>query len=88
MGETLSRHASDLKLPQHNSSHMDLLPYSDLMAWMKRVDRSNYQKLAKVKMSKHLWGGGLFERKFDVLLFAQPNISTLRKSPCLLSSLL
>ncbi len=48
LGETLSRHASDLKLPQHNSSHIDLLPYSDLMAWLKKVDKPIYQKLAKV----------------------------------------
>ena len=48
LGETLSRHASDLKLPQHNSSHMDLLPYSDLIAWLKKVDKPSYSKLAKV----------------------------------------
>ena len=48
MGETLSRHASELKLPQHHSSHRDLTPYTELMAWLKQADHNSFKELAKV----------------------------------------
>ncbi|CAH1777406.1 unnamed protein product, partial [Owenia fusiformis] len=46
--ETLSRHTQDLKLPQHHSSHRDLLPYAELMLWLKTVENQHYTSLAKV----------------------------------------
>ena len=49
MGETLSRHASELKLPQHHSSHRDLAPYTDLMFWLKDADLNSFKELAKVQ---------------------------------------
>ncbi len=52
LGETLNRHASELKLPQHQSSHTDLLPYAELMLWLKHVDRESFNKLSKVCISK------------------------------------
>ncbi|XP_053398468.1 exocyst complex component 1-like isoform X2 [Mercenaria mercenaria] len=48
LGETLSRHASELKLPQHHSSHRDLTPYTELMAWLKQADPRSFKELAKV----------------------------------------
>ncbi|XP_052277522.1 exocyst complex component 1-like isoform X2 [Dreissena polymorpha] len=48
MGETLSRQSSDLRLPPHNSSHRDLTPYTELMAWLKQSDRDAFRQLTKV----------------------------------------
>ncbi|KAK3606322.1 hypothetical protein CHS0354_041956 [Potamilus streckersoni] len=48
LGETLSRHSGDLKLPQHNSIHRDLIPYAELMLWLKNADISNFNELSKV----------------------------------------
>ncbi|XP_060579984.1 exocyst complex component 1-like isoform X4 [Ruditapes philippinarum] len=48
LGETLSRHSSELKLPQHHSSHRDLTPYTELMAWLKQADHNSFKELAKV----------------------------------------
>lgn len=48
LGETLSRHASELKLPQHHSSHRDLTPYTELMAWLKQADPRSFKELTKV----------------------------------------
>lgn len=47
-GETLSRHATELKLPQHHSSHRDLTPYTELMAWLKQTDKISFKELTKV----------------------------------------
>lgn len=49
MGETLSRFANELKLPQHHSSHRDLTPYADLMLWLKNANFNSFVKLSKVK---------------------------------------
>lgn len=51
MGETLSRHAPELKLPQHHSSHRDLTPYTELMAWLKQADPKSFKELTKVYTS-------------------------------------
>ncbi|CAI9726036.1 exocyst complex component 1-like isoform X1 [Octopus vulgaris] len=48
MGETLSRFANELKLPQHHSSHRDLTPYADLMLWLKNANFNSFVKLSKV----------------------------------------
>ncbi|XP_013397565.1 exocyst complex component 1 isoform X1 [Lingula anatina] len=48
MSETLSRHATDLKLPPHHSCHRDLTPYAELMMWLKEADPQSFQQLAKV----------------------------------------
>ncbi|CAE1251875.1 EXOC1 [Acanthosepion pharaonis] len=48
MGETLSRCANDLRLPQHRSSHSDLMPYADLMLWLKGANYESFLKLSKV----------------------------------------
>ena len=50
LGETLSRYANDLKLPRHTSSHSDLLPYADLMFWLKQSDSESFNKLVKVNL--------------------------------------
>lgn len=47
-GETLSRYASELRLPQHHSNHRDLTPYTDLMMWLKNSDLSSFKQLSKV----------------------------------------
>ncbi|ELT89930.1 hypothetical protein CAPTEDRAFT_229168 [Capitella teleta] len=51
MGGTLTLYARELRLPQHMSSHRDLLPYADLMHWLKVVDPESFEKLRKVYMS-------------------------------------
>ncbi|KAL4230853.1 Exocyst complex component 1 [Mactra antiquata] len=51
MGETLSRHSTDLKLPQHKSSHQDLMPYTDLMVWLKQADPHSFRELTMVYTS-------------------------------------
>lgn len=51
MGETLSRHAPELRLPQHHSSHRDLTPYTELMAWLKQSDKKSFKDLTKVYTS-------------------------------------
>ncbi|XP_064636465.1 exocyst complex component 1-like isoform X2 [Lineus longissimus] len=48
MGETLNRCASELRLPQHHTSHRDLTPYAEVMLWLKNADPSSFSKLAKV----------------------------------------
>ncbi len=40
-------HSSELTLPKHNH-HKELLPYQELMHWMKVMDRKAYDALAKV----------------------------------------
>jgi hypothetical protein len=49
MGGTLTLYARELRLPQHMSSHRDLLPYADLMHWLKATDPENFDKLTKVR---------------------------------------
>ena len=44
----MTRYAPDVKLPQHHSSHRDLLPYANLMLWLKDSDDESFQKLVKV----------------------------------------
>lgn len=48
LGETLSRHAGELRLPPHHSSHRDLTPYAELMFWLKNADPVAFDQLAKV----------------------------------------
>ncbi|XP_006814211.1 exocyst complex component 1-like [Saccoglossus kowalevskii] len=47
LGETLGRHSSELTLPKHYSSHRDLLPYTDLMLWLKKAKNVSYTQLFK-----------------------------------------
>lgn len=47
-GGTLTLHAQEFKLPQHTKCHRELLPYADLMHWLKAVDIESYHKLRKV----------------------------------------
>ncbi|XP_035825446.1 exocyst complex component 1 isoform X2 [Aplysia californica] len=51
IGETLSRYAGDLKMPQHNSIHKELVIYADLMLWLKNTDETSFHKLSAVYMS-------------------------------------
>lgn len=51
LGETLSRHSTELKLPQHHSSHRDVIPYTELMIWLKQSDRASFKELTKVNNS-------------------------------------
>ena len=48
MGETLSHHALDPTLPKHYSSHRDLMPYAELMLWLKGADITSFHQLAQV----------------------------------------
>lgn len=47
-GGTLTIYSQEMKLPQHTSCHRELLPYSDLMNWLKIVDSDSFMKLRKV----------------------------------------
>lgn len=47
-GGTLTLYSQELKLPQHTKCHRELLPYSDLMSWLKAVDNDSFLKLRKV----------------------------------------
>ncbi|XP_078603079.1 exocyst complex component 1-like [Branchiostoma floridae x Branchiostoma japonicum] len=51
MGETLSHHALDPTLPKHYSSHRDLMPYAELMLWLKGADITSFHQLAQVYTS-------------------------------------
>ncbi|XP_074649870.1 exocyst complex component 1-like [Tubulanus polymorphus] len=48
LGETLNRYTQDLSLPKHHSSHRDLLPYAEVMLWLKGADPTSFSELAKV----------------------------------------
>lgn len=50
MGETLSRFAGDIRMPQHNVVHRDLVVYADLMLWLKKVDEPVFHELSAVYM--------------------------------------
>jgi len=47
-GGTLTIYSQELKLPQHTSCHRELLPYADLMNWLKIVDNASFVKLRTV----------------------------------------
>ncbi|XP_076310554.1 exocyst complex component Sec3 isoform X2 [Tachypleus tridentatus] len=47
-GENLSFYASELTLPKHTACHGELMPYTDLMHWLKVSDPSSYNQLTKV----------------------------------------
>jgi len=49
-GGSLTIYTQELKLPQHASCHRELLPYADLMNWLKIVDHDSFAKLRKVTM--------------------------------------
>jgi exocyst complex component 1 len=42
---------NELALPKHNMVHKELSAYSDLMHWMKIMDRKSYDGLAKIYTS-------------------------------------
>ena len=48
MGETLSRYAGDIRMPQHNLIHRELVIYADLMLWLKKVDEPVFHELSSV----------------------------------------
>ncbi|KAK3751247.1 hypothetical protein RRG08_024002 [Elysia crispata] len=50
MGETLSRYAGDIRMPQHNLIHRELVIYADLMLWLKKVDEPVFHELSSVYM--------------------------------------
>lgn len=50
LGETMSSHRDDLKLPKHHH-HRELGAYQDLMHWMKVMDPNAYEALTKVYTS-------------------------------------
>lgn len=47
-GGTLTLYSQELKLPQHTKCHRELMPYADLMNWLKAVEHDSYLKLRKV----------------------------------------
>ncbi|XP_019646836.1 PREDICTED: exocyst complex component 1-like [Branchiostoma belcheri] len=51
MGETLSHHTLEPTLPKHYSAHRDLMPYADLMLWLKGADITSFHQLAQVYTS-------------------------------------
>lgn len=50
LGETVSVHRDDLKLPKHYH-HQELTAYQELMHWMKAMDPNAYEALTKVYTS-------------------------------------
>lgn len=50
LGETVSAHRDDLKLPKHHH-HRELGAYQELMHWMKAMDYNAYDALTKVYTS-------------------------------------
>lgn len=46
---TLTLYSQELKLPQHTRCHRELMPYADLMNWLKAVEHNSYLKLRKVR---------------------------------------
>lgn len=50
LGETVSSHRDDLKLPKHHH-HRELGAYQELMHWMKAMDPNAYEALTKVYTS-------------------------------------
>ncbi|GAB6029107.1 GTP-Rho binding exocyst subunit [Chamberlinius hualienensis] len=48
MGETAVFHNAEPVLPHHRSCHKDLMPYADLMLWLKTTDNNVYMQLSKV----------------------------------------
>lgn len=50
LGETMSSHRDDLKLPKHHH-HRELGAYQELMHWMKVMDPNAYEALTKVYTS-------------------------------------
>ncbi|GFQ88887.1 exocyst complex component 1 [Trichonephila clavata] len=49
--ENLTHLASDLILPQHTVCHRQLLPYTDLMNWVRDTEPSSYTQLCRVYTS-------------------------------------
>ncbi|GIY61293.1 exocyst complex component 1 [Caerostris extrusa] len=49
--ENLTHLASDLTLPQHITCHRQLLPYTDLMTWVRDTEPSSYVQLCRVYTS-------------------------------------
>ncbi|XP_025088337.1 exocyst complex component 1-like isoform X2 [Pomacea canaliculata] len=48
IGGTLSRLAGELRMPQHESTHKELVIYAELMLWLKNMDQPVFQALATV----------------------------------------
>ncbi|XP_058829670.1 exocyst complex component 1 [Topomyia yanbarensis] len=51
LGDSQSPHSNELTLPKHNSVHKELSAYTELMHWMKAMDRKAYDALIKVYTS-------------------------------------
>jgi hypothetical protein len=52
MSSTLGRHGFEMRLPVHANMHRDLVPYAELMLWLKQVDLDSFSKLTKVSNCK------------------------------------
>ena len=50
IGETLSRFAGELRMPQHGSAHRKMVIYADLMLWLKSNNPIVFDKLSTVYM--------------------------------------
>ncbi|XP_071786671.1 exocyst complex component 1-like isoform X1 [Asterias amurensis] len=46
-GDTLSVQSGRLSLPKHYSFHRDLIPYPELMQWLKKADYTSFKLLSK-----------------------------------------
>ncbi|KAL1138810.1 hypothetical protein AAG570_008872 [Ranatra chinensis] len=61
----LSTHGQELSLPKHSSIHKELQPYTELMHWLKVMDRKAYNALTKVYTTAL---GKLYERDIKQFL--------------------
>lgn len=62
--ENLSYFAADLTLPKHSFCHKELLPYTELMNWVKVTEPTSYSQLCRVYTSSL---SKLYEREIRLL---------------------
>ncbi|XP_054712659.1 LOW QUALITY PROTEIN: exocyst complex component 1-like [Uloborus diversus] len=62
--EILNSHTNDLSLPKHTFCHKELLPYTELMNWMKVTEPSSYSQSANVYTSSLF---KLYDREIKLL---------------------
>ena len=60
--ETVVQHSSELCIPKHLACHNDLVPFSDLMKWLKEVDQTVFRELCEVCDSVIVTGHGLLHQ--------------------------
>ncbi|XP_071489037.1 exocyst complex component 1-like [Diadema antillarum] len=48
MSEMMNTLSSRLTLPKHHTFHRDLIPYAELMQWLRKADRTSFLQLGKI----------------------------------------